>query len=266
MKSPFPGMDPYLEDPAYWEGFHHMFIAEAVVHLSERLPEPYIADPTERVHLVSVHDDAAPQYVPDVLILEKLRRGERRRALSSTPPPGGDVATLEPVEIPQSEGIEVREQWIEVRRMPDRELVTAIELLSPANKYGEGVGAYRSKRHELVAGGVHVVEIDLLRRGTRTSLARPLPDGDYYTFLFFGDRRPNVNVYAWPLRRALPVLPIPLRAPDPDVFIDLGAVVSNTYVRSQYRRKVDYGRPVPPPSLSADDARWATELIVGAGA
>jgi hypothetical protein len=45
MNSPFPGMDPYLEDPAYWEGFHHMFIAEAVVHLSERLPEPYIADP-----------------------------------------------------------------------------------------------------------------------------------------------------------------------------------------------------------------------------
>ena len=100
-------------------------------------------------------------------------------------------------------------------------------------------------------GGVHVVEIDLLRRGTRTSFARPLPQGDYYTFVFFGDRRPNVSVYAWPLRRPLPVLPIPLRAPDPDVFMDLGAVVSNTYVRSQYGRKIDYGRPVPPPSPSA---------------
>ncbi|MGL6095598.1 MAG: DUF4058 family protein, partial [Fimbriiglobus sp.] len=26
MPSPFPGMDPYLEDPAYWSGFHSRLV------------------------------------------------------------------------------------------------------------------------------------------------------------------------------------------------------------------------------------------------
>ena len=26
MPSPFPGMDPYLEDPAYWSDFHAAFL------------------------------------------------------------------------------------------------------------------------------------------------------------------------------------------------------------------------------------------------
>jgi hypothetical protein len=265
MKSPFPGMDPYLEDPAYWEGFHHLFIGQAVIQLSQRLPEPYIADATERVRLISVTDEAAPMYVPDVAVSSD-RDGDERRSALAAPRSGGTLATLEPVTIPSLETMEIREHSIEIRRLPDRELVTTIELLSPSNKLGEGIGEYRSKRSDLLTGRVNVVEIDLLRYGTRTKLARPLPSGDYFTFVFFGERRRPVEVYAWSIRRALPTFPIPLRAPDPPVPFDLAAVVSDTYNLANYGRKIKYSRPIPPPALSADDAKWAAELMAAARA
>ncbi|MDB5358406.1 MAG: hypothetical protein JWN24_4859, partial [Phycisphaerales bacterium] len=42
-----------------------------------------------------------------------------------------------PVTIPSVESLEVREGYIEIQRLPDYELVTSIELLSPWNKYGD---------------------------------------------------------------------------------------------------------------------------------
>ncbi|MDB5354522.1 MAG: hypothetical protein JWN24_975, partial [Phycisphaerales bacterium] len=48
MSSPFPGMDPYLEDPTVWEEFHHVFITECMYLLSERLPNTYLAKINER--------------------------------------------------------------------------------------------------------------------------------------------------------------------------------------------------------------------------
>jgi hypothetical protein len=56
---------------------------------------------------------------------------------------------------------EIRETWIEIRRLPDLELVTVIELLSPTNKAGTGRLEYLEKRHELHTRRVNLVEIDL---------------------------------------------------------------------------------------------------------
>jgi len=49
MPSPFPGMDPYLEDPSVWGEFHHTFIAECMYLLSDLLPPRYIAQIRQRV-------------------------------------------------------------------------------------------------------------------------------------------------------------------------------------------------------------------------
>jgi len=43
MNSPFPGMDPYLEDPAFWSDFHHTFIGCWREAIADALPEPYEA-------------------------------------------------------------------------------------------------------------------------------------------------------------------------------------------------------------------------------
>lgn len=259
MSSRFPGMDPYLEDPAFWEGFHHVFITECMYFLAARLPSGYVADVGERVELISRADPAAEQYVPDVAVTRERHRTRPLVSNDATQYGGTTAVALAPVTIPSLESIEVREGHVEVLRLPDRKLVTSIELLSPWNKYGEGIGEYRHKRLSLVRQGVHVVEIDLLRRGHRTELAEPLPAGDYCAFVFRADRRPDVNVYAWTLRHPLPIIVVPLQSPDPDLPLELSTVVNTAYDRGQYARKLRYGI-APSGPMSQEDASWATDV------
>lgn len=63
----------------------------------------------------------------------------------------------------------------------------------------------------------------------------------------------------------MPVLPIPLRRPDPDVPLDLNAVLRTAYERARYDLRIDYTRPLDPPLQSAD-AEWAASLITAATA
>ena len=43
MKSPFPGMDPYIEGCGLWEDFSHSLICDVARQLGEVLPERYVA-------------------------------------------------------------------------------------------------------------------------------------------------------------------------------------------------------------------------------
>ena len=43
MPSPFPGMDPYLEDPYLWPDFHNALAAQMRDVLNRHLPEHYFA-------------------------------------------------------------------------------------------------------------------------------------------------------------------------------------------------------------------------------
>src|SRR5215203_2602337 len=108
MPSPFPGMDPYLEDPSVWEEFHHVFITECMYELSERLPDRYVAKIDERVQLISWSDEATRQYLPDVAVARARSGSERRPAAGSG---GGAAVALAPVVIPSDEAVEVREAF-----------------------------------------------------------------------------------------------------------------------------------------------------------
>jgi hypothetical protein len=138
-----------------------------------------------------------------------------REGPSAPRAPGlGGVAVLEPVSVPllKEDLEEVRDIWIEVRRLPDLAVVTVIEILSPSNKAGVGRLDDLDKRAERIDRPVHLVEIDLLLGGHRLPMARPLPPGDYYGFVARSERRPDCDVYAWTVRDPLPSLPIPLAA------------------------------------------------------
>jgi hypothetical protein len=258
MPSPFPGMDPYLEDPSVWEEFHHVFITECMYHLSDRLPEGYIAKIDERVELVSADDEAARQYIPDVAVA--AMRGGRGAARAAVPADTATAVAVAPVTLASVDSLEVKEAYIEIVRLPEHDLVTSVELLSPWNKFGEGVGQYRSKRRHLVRHGIHVVEIDLLTRGRRTEVVGAVPTGDYFVFVFRGDRKPDVDVYPWGVRQPLPVVRVPLRGPDGDVPLELSAVITSAYDRGRYSRKLRYGAP-PTASLSPADKTWAADVV-----
>lgn len=250
MPSPFPGMNPYLEQESLWQDFHIGFLNT----LKERLvPQirPRYAVLLERY--IYVHE---PPQGPS---------GRRLRAdlLVATPRAGshhGGTAVLE-VEAPtQVEHIaqEVeRVAYLEIRDNSDGEIVSIVELLSLANKRDEQP-QYLAKRGKLLASTAHLIEIDLLRGG------RPMPDANrpdcaYSVLVSRAGHRPNAGFWPIGLRQRLPVIPIPLRHHDPDAHIDLQEILDHVYDASGYEDFVYRGSPEPP--LSAEDAKWAQRLL-----
>jgi hypothetical protein len=257
MASPFPGIDPYLESQHLWEGFHARFVTYFCDALNDVLPENYVAELGERFHLIELAGRAARQVLPDVALIEaesRSARGTVRRARA------GATLTLEPVTIPLPKlKQEVRDIWIEIRRPPKRAPIAVIEVLSPTNKSSDGFLEYKLKRTSTIRQKVHLVEFDFLLAGRRLPMSRPLPAGDYYALVSRAERRPDCDVYAWTVRDRLPMIPIPLARPDPDVRVDLAAVFTTAYNRGRYARLIDY-TAIPAVVRKHDDRTWADKI------
>ena len=168
-----------------------------------------------------------------------------------------------PVPLPASMEVPTEYARIEIRTVRDHVLVTAIELLSPANKRpgAEGAEAYEKKRQEIFRSTAHLIEIDLLRAGRRPQIARPLPDAPYFIFLSRVQRRPNIEI--WPLALDAPIkpIPVPLHYPDPAVPLDMNAVIHEAYRRARYDLEIDYREPPPAPELAAEQQMWLDQHL-----
>jgi hypothetical protein len=252
MHSPFPGMDPYLEDPAFWPEFHAKFINYWQEQIAEVLPDHYEARLGENIYLVESWLETKQRRGPDVAVF----RSGRRKSVSASVATG--AATLSPVTIPVKVLDERRQGYIKLVHRPSRTVVTVLELLSPANKNEPSGREYLAKRNALFSQNVHLVELDLLLQGNRPPLDEPLPAGDYFYFVSRSDHRPDCNVYSWTLADPLPTVPVPLHPPDADVFCDLGAVFATAYERGRYRRAIDY-RKAPALKLSASRKKWVLQ-------
>lgn len=57
MPSPFPGMNPYLEQPRVWLGFHAQFIAAISQALNAQLGESYLALVEEQIYIHEVDEN-----------------------------------------------------------------------------------------------------------------------------------------------------------------------------------------------------------------
>jgi len=255
MRSPFPGMDPYLESPLIWPDVHASVINMIRELLTPQVAPRFFVGVEHRVYIIDGDDEAKPLLVPDLAVLVGAGGAPRGRS----PRAKG----LAPVLLTVTDPIEVRESRLVVRRVGgDRAVVTAIEVLSPANKTrgSRGRETYIAKRDEVFASGVNLVEIDLLRAGERAPSLMPWPRGDYLVHVSRAHKRPQGEAFVWNLRDELPEIPIPLGKGDPDAVLDLARAVRETYDRARYDLEIDYGRP-PEPPLRSEDAPWAARLL-----
>ncbi len=81
---------------------------------------------------------------------------------------------------------------------------------------------------------------------------------DSDAFVSRSERRPNCDVNARSIRRELPVVPIPLAAPDPDVLLDLRGVFAQTYDGAPYGESINDSAPLDLP-LAPEDRDWAEQ-------
>jgi hypothetical protein len=252
-------MDPYLEYQSVWPDFHNRLIAEICNELGAKLPDSYVARVDERIEVATAESDAPSSYRPDVLV-GRFDEGAASRTAASA---RASWATLEPqlVEILDRDPEELRITSVEIRALPNLQLVTVIEVLSPIYKSWQGRRTYLEKRDQLHASRVNVVEIDLLLEGAPLPMKQRIEPGGYYAIVARGARLPVAEVYRWSVRDPLPSLPIPLREPDADIQIDLGALVSRVYDLGRYARTLRRGISLPETSaLAPEDRAWAVSM------
>jgi hypothetical protein len=256
MSMIFPGMDPYLEVAELWPGLHNSLIVYIRDHLRPLLRPRYIAAIEERVFVEGPHQR---EFIPDVL----LKRGRPSRERGGTAILDAD----EELEVRIAD-LEMHESYLEILDSHNgQRVVTVLEVLSPANKYaGPGRDSYSAKQREVLTSQTHLIEIDLLRRGPHALavpewLARQSASYDYLICVNRAEgRRDRFRLYPRQLRQRLPRIRVPLADDDPDVVLDVQAVLEQTYEAGSYRERLRYDRPCVPP-LSAEDQTWADGLI-----
>jgi hypothetical protein len=251
----FPGMDPYLEDPQIWPGVHATFIVYLRDHLLPALRPRYIAAVEERVYV----EGPDREIIPDVW----LRQTYPGKTTTETALADEDAPVLV-----EAEPLEIHEPYVTILdRRSNQRIVTVIEMVSPTNKYaGPGRQLYIAKQQEILKSDSHLVEIDLLRAGPHVlavpeATARRRGPYDYLISVNRATKRPRTSyeLYLRGLRQRLPRIRIPLAGDDPDVKLDLQAVLEQTY-EAGYRERLNYAAPCNPPLAPADLA-WANQLI-----
>jgi hypothetical protein len=250
-------MDPYLEGTE-WTSVHVELSSEIARQLAPKVQPKYIVRTTRRF-VTEMPEDVAiatGDIYPDVSVssVSGERATSENTAAVITPPL--ELVTILPSRVPHV--------TIEIRDVANRELVTAIEVLSPTNKRGEGYQEYLDKRRRLLYSTAHLMEIDLLRQGRRVPMQQPLPPAPYFVFLSRAERRPIVEVWPVQLNMRLPLVPVPLLAEDEDVVLDLQLALNTVYDALNYHLSVDYTRP-PEVPLGHEEAAWATERLQAAG-
>jgi hypothetical protein len=205
MVSPFPGMDPYLEQSAFWASFHGRLI-------------------------VAIADAVAPQILPKYYIEVETRI---------------DVQS------------DVKVRYLEVREIGTDSVVTVIEILS------SNTNGVEDRRQTLLVRGIHVVELDLLRRDAPMPIVGDDNSWLYRILVSRCEERPIADLYGFNLQDVIPRIPLPLRAEDREPVIDLQAIFEGIYERSGYKFRLNYRDRLPLPLLSEEELRWVDGLLVG---
>jgi hypothetical protein len=259
-KSPFPGMDPYLEQ--VWRDVHQKLCVYACDDIQSQLGAGMHARVDERL-VIELPADAMRSIYPDVRVVAK-------RSGNFDPQPAGGVMLADPIPI-ETTNEPVEEGFIQIidTRSGGR-VITVIEFLSPTNKFaGPAREQYIQKQGELRNAGVSLVEINLLRCGQWVAQVpiHKVPTrhlAPYYAVVHRSWGGSRYEYYPMPMRHRLSAIGIPVRLSDPLIALDLQSLIDRVYRNGAYGTDLDYTTP-PVPELESEDATWAGTLLREAG-
>jgi hypothetical protein len=250
-------MNPWLEE--HWPGVHSLLINCLAIELAGKLPPDLAARPEEGVSIAAGDLDEPHRFRADVAVTRSWREGVPP-AWNPSDDPDLEARAAIPVIVMTST---MTERWIEIREATGT-LVTVIEILSPANKTGEGWHQYQSKRTTLLESPINLVEIDLLLAGRsafpESSAKLPALDTAHY---FISTKRAGAamrrEILRPLLREPLPVIRIPLRKGEKDLFTDLQSLVNQVHAIGRYDMLDD--RRVPDLPLTPADRDWLLKAV-----
>jgi hypothetical protein len=274
-QNPFPGMNPYLE--RRWGDVHARLASYAADQIQERLPSDLRARMQERIYIESTDEvhvhPRREAYSPDVHVYEtRTSPGDETEPQES----GGGVAVAieaaEPViiQLPETQVVETSVEIIDVGS--GGRVITTIEFVSKSNKRpGPGRRQYLRKRKATIRAGASVVEVDLLRGGKPVTLAAPVvaPGSrlwtPYHACVLRSAKQDRIAYYPIPLRARLPVVKIPLRKKEPEVNLDVQALIDEAYRKGRYD-DINYAAETLAPALTPEEAAWAAQRVADTAA
>ncbi|GAB1543501.1 DUF4058 family protein [Scytonema sp. NUACC21] len=257
MPSPFPGMNPYLENPELWPEVHHRLISAIANAIESNLSQDYRVAIEKRVY-TTVPEDAVLIGIPNASVVSQS--GSRQSPTTLTTPASDSSITVM-LPIPQ----EIREGCLEIRDIATGTVIAAIEILSPTNKRpGKGRDTYEKKRNAVLESATHLVEIDLLREGTPMVMVGNVPHSHYRILVSRAQQRPRAQLYAFNLQQAIPTFPLPLKPNDAELSVDLQSLVLQIYNQARYDLAIDYHQD-PIPLLHEADRTWVDVLLQAKG-
>jgi hypothetical protein len=260
-------MDPYIEASGLWGDFHNRLIGELTRVVSEALPRGYVARTGKRSYIVLIEseDKAERHFEPDVQVTAPRKRKPTGPVPGAATPAAAASAEAESVSLRAFIEEDFTERFIDIYELqPERRLVTSIEVLSPSNKKrgSKGWKRYLRKRQALLLGKANLVEIDLLRGGTRMPMLDPWPNSPYYLLVAREMLAPHCRVWPAFFDRPLPIIPVPLARPDPDIPLALQPLIETICQRGRYEEDIDYAKPLTPP-LGPEQTAWLQRQLQG---
>lgn len=262
--NPFPGMNPYLERSDIWPGFHNRLIAVLAEELGPRLPDNYRLELEQRVEVQTPlgPPSALAFMIPDALVATEPAARLPNAPSILTTVAGTDTLPEEAVAVRVLMPREVNVSWLRIKTVPESEVVTIVEVLSPTNKApGTGRLQYLNKREAISAGYVNLVEIDLLRRWEPMPLETSPPASDYRILVCRGLEHPSALLYPFSVKQAIPKFPLPLLPEDEELEVDLGAIVDRLHHTARYGQVARYHEPPPEPAFAPEAQAWVEDRV-----
>ena len=221
MASPFPGMDPYLEDEKLWPVFHHQLVTCLYQALLPGLADRYRA----RV--------ATRSYATELVLFTSVTREEHQEELIEIRQRGdGRLVTLLDVVSPANKATASgRQAYLDKRREGRAVNANLVEI-------------------DLVLQGQPLLEYS--REG--------LSDLDYAVTVTRATQPDRFEIYAATLQKRLPRFRMPLSPDDRDSVVDLHAAFTRCYDQGGFVGKIDYARR-PPVALGEQNLQWLDTVL-----
>lgn len=221
MPSPFPGMDPYLEDDALWPSFHHQLVMCLYQILLPGLVDRYRARVGQRHYATE-----------QALFTSVVREEHHEDYIEIRQRNDGRLVTLIDVVSPANKTTAAgRAAYLEKRNEGRQANANLVEL-------------------DLVLQGQPTLEYS--REG--------LPEWDYAVTVTRSTQPERYEIWTATLQKPLPRFRLPLASDDRDTVLDLRTAFTRCYDQGGFAARIDYAKP-PPPSLPAEDLRWLEDLL-----
>lgn len=221
MPSPFPGMDPYLEDEKLWADFHH--------HLAMCLYQSVL---------------------PGLVDRYRARMGQRHYTTEQA------LFTSIIREEHHEEYIEIR-QRNDGRLIT---LVEVVSPANKTTATGRDAYLTKRNESKSLGANLVEIDLILQGQPTLDYSRDNLPDWDYAVTVTRSTQPERHEIYTATLQKRLPRFRLPLASDDRDTVLDLFTTFSRCYDQGGFAGRIDYQRD-PTTTMSTEDLKWLQQLL-----